>query len=221
VLGDHQGAPARSQVCPLSCPRLRASFAIHLSHVVALGAVRSLPVGVLPTISKGPNVHQTSYDLLCRMLRRVLLDGVQAGPDAIGGIGSVHFKASTTLYGLLLDHPVDGPGRCRSCRRTGALFGWRRRLVGFIPRRATGCTSPTSRSWCPIWPARWALTLRRHTVLLIRRPPRCWAGPSPTLPIRTVSLFRPRLSRSLPPLGRGRSEPDHGWVGVSPGHDAR
>jgi hypothetical protein len=31
------------------------------------------------------------------------------------------------LYTLLLDHPLDQRGRCRSCRRSGAMIGLRRR----------------------------------------------------------------------------------------------
>jgi hypothetical protein len=77
-------------------------------------------------ISRGPSAHQASYDLMCQMLRGVLLAAVQAGPDAPGGIGSVQLRASATLYRLLLDHPVDQSGRCRSCRRPGVLPGRRR-----------------------------------------------------------------------------------------------
>ncbi len=75
-----------------------------------------------------PRVRQTSYDLMCRVLRRVLSDAVQAGPDAAGGIGSIECQAVATLYMLLMDHPIDPRGRCRSCRRPGAVFGprWRR-----------------------------------------------------------------------------------------------
>ncbi len=65
---------------------------------------------------------QTSRDPLCRTLRTVLVDGVRAG-----GIGSVPLRACVVLYGLLLEHPVDQWGRCRSCRRPGSVFGarWR------------------------------------------------------------------------------------------------
>lgn len=78
-------------------------------------------------INRGGSVHQTSYDLMCQTLREVLLAAVQAGPDAADGIVSVQFRACAALYGLLLDHPVDEPGRCRSCRRPDALLGPRRR----------------------------------------------------------------------------------------------
>ncbi|MGH3772169.1 MAG: hypothetical protein ACRDRW_12365 [Pseudonocardiaceae bacterium] len=61
------------------------------------------------------------------MLLKVLVDGVRAGRGGAGGIGSVPFRACVALYGLLLDHPVDEWGRCRSCRWPGSVFGarWR------------------------------------------------------------------------------------------------
>lgn len=81
-----------------------------------------------PVIRSGPSVYQTSHDLLCQVLRKVLVDVVQAGRGAAGGIGSVECQAVATLYMLLMDHPIDRRGRCRSCRRPGAVFGsrWRR-----------------------------------------------------------------------------------------------
>jgi hypothetical protein len=69
------------------------------------------------------SVRQVSYDLICRMLRSVLRNGVEGGPVGADGIGSIQFRASVALYGLLLDHPIDRLGRCRSCRRPGAVLG--------------------------------------------------------------------------------------------------
>jgi hypothetical protein len=65
---------------------------------------------------------------MCRVLREALAEGVRAGRGAAGGIGSIQFRACAAVYWLLLDHPVDRRGRCRSCRRHGALVGarWRR-----------------------------------------------------------------------------------------------
>ncbi|MGH3886402.1 MAG: hypothetical protein ACRDSZ_07500 [Pseudonocardiaceae bacterium] len=80
-----------------------------------------------PVIRSGLSVYETSYDVLCRLLRKVLVDGVRAGRGAVGGIGSVQFRVSAALYALLLAHPLDEQGRCRSCRRPGAVFGRRRR----------------------------------------------------------------------------------------------
>ncbi len=68
-------------------------------------------------------VNQTSYRLLCDALRET----VHAGSDAVEGAGSIRYRASAVLYMLLLDHPVDRRGRCRSCRRSGAVIGLRRR----------------------------------------------------------------------------------------------
>ncbi|MGH3426258.1 MAG: hypothetical protein ACRDRI_07550 [Pseudonocardiaceae bacterium] len=59
------------------------------------------------------------------LLRGMLRDVAQAGPYAPNGIGSVQFRATVTLYMLLVDHPIDRWDRCRSCRRPGAVFGWR------------------------------------------------------------------------------------------------
>lgn len=72
-----------------------------------------------------PSVHQMNYRVVCEALRGALVAAVQAGPGAAGGIGSVEFHAVAALYLLLLDHPIDRRGRCRSCRRLGAVFGLR------------------------------------------------------------------------------------------------
>ncbi|MGH3804927.1 MAG: hypothetical protein ACRDTD_33240, partial [Pseudonocardiaceae bacterium] len=37
------------------------------------------------------------------------------------------YRASAVLYLLLLDHPIDRQGRCRSCPRPGTVIGFRRR----------------------------------------------------------------------------------------------
>jgi hypothetical protein len=62
-------------------------------------------------------------DALCGVLRRA----VYAGPDAVDGIGSIQCQATAVLYLLLCDHPLDRRGRCKSCRRSGAIVGLRRR----------------------------------------------------------------------------------------------
>jgi hypothetical protein len=46
---------------------------------------------------------------------------------AADGIDSIQFRACAALYALLIAHPVDQRGRCRSCRRPGAVLGLRRR----------------------------------------------------------------------------------------------
>jgi hypothetical protein len=78
-------------------------------------------------IRSRPSGYQASHDPLCQMLRTVLVDGTRAGRGAAGGIGSVECRAVLTLYSLLVDHPVDRWGRCRSCRAPGSVLGarWR------------------------------------------------------------------------------------------------
>ncbi|MGH3831770.1 MAG: hypothetical protein ACRDRS_15205 [Pseudonocardiaceae bacterium] len=65
-------------------------------------------------------------DPLRAALRGVLRAATES-PGGTGGIGSVECRAVLTLYSLLLEHPVDQWGRCRSCRRPGSVFGarWR------------------------------------------------------------------------------------------------
>lgn len=77
-------------------------------------------------IAQGRTVDQTSHQLVCDALRGVLHRAVHAGPGAVDGIGSIQCQASAVLYLLLRDHPVDRRGRCRSCRRSGAMVCPRR-----------------------------------------------------------------------------------------------
>lgn len=63
-------------------------------------------------------------------LRGVLRTVVESEPgaaDVIEKIGSIRWRAAAVLYLLLRDHPIDRWGRCRSCRRSGAIIGLRRR----------------------------------------------------------------------------------------------
>ncbi|MGH3774717.1 MAG: hypothetical protein ACRDRR_03110 [Pseudonocardiaceae bacterium] len=71
----------------------------------------------------GWTIEQTSHRLVCDALRQA----VAAGPGAVSGIDSIRYRAAAVLYTLLLDHPLDRRGRCRSCRRSGAMIGPRRR----------------------------------------------------------------------------------------------
>jgi hypothetical protein len=66
-------------------------------------------------------VHQTRYRLLVELLRRFLVAAVESGNPA--RVCSVACQAVATMYTLLLGHPVDRRGRCRSCRRPGAVVG--------------------------------------------------------------------------------------------------
>lgn len=74
----------------------------------------------------GWTIDQTSHRLLCDALRGVLSQTVHA-PGAVDRISSIQYRASAVLYTLLLDHSIDRRGRCRSCRRPGAMIGLRRR----------------------------------------------------------------------------------------------
>jgi len=84
-------------------------------------------VGIMPMINNGPTVYQTGYGLLQESLRGVLWTVVEAGPGAGSGMGAVPWRACAALYTLVEGHPVDRRGRCRSCRRPGALLWWVRR----------------------------------------------------------------------------------------------
>ncbi|HEY6423750.1 MAG TPA: hypothetical protein VIY28_10985 [Pseudonocardiaceae bacterium] len=74
-------------------------------------------------------ICHTSYGQLQVMLRDVLLD-VVGSAHRMHGIGRVGCGACAGLYALLTAHPVDGRGRCWSCRRPGWL-GRRRRCASF------------------------------------------------------------------------------------------
>jgi hypothetical protein len=71
--------------------------------------------------SRGRTVDQTSHRLVCEALRET----VRAGPGALERVGSVRYRASAVLYLLLLEHPIDRRGRCRSC--PGVMIGLRPR----------------------------------------------------------------------------------------------
>lgn len=73
----------------------------------------------------GWTVEQTSHRLAGDAVLAVLRQTLPAGPA--GGFDSIQYRACAVLYSLLLDHPLDQRGRCRSCRRSGAMIGLRRR----------------------------------------------------------------------------------------------
>lgn len=78
--------------------------------------------------NRGRSVHQTSQHLNCETLRDALRSRRDSGRGDRSAIGSIPWRAVAALYMLLLDHPVDRRGRCRSCRRPAAVLGrrWRR-----------------------------------------------------------------------------------------------
>ncbi|MGH3770899.1 MAG: hypothetical protein ACRDRW_05810 [Pseudonocardiaceae bacterium] len=73
-----------------------------------------------------PSGHQATYDVMYTALRQVLREGVQARPGAAEGLDSLPCRVSGALYALLMAHPIDRHGRCRSCRRPGSVLGRRR-----------------------------------------------------------------------------------------------
>lgn len=73
------------------------------------------------------STHQVSHGRLLRTLRGVLLPAVQPRPGSQQRIDSTLHSACAALYSLLVDHPVDRRGRCRSCRPPNSVLGLRRR----------------------------------------------------------------------------------------------
>ena len=73
--------------------------------------------------ASAPSAHQVSYGWLCEVLRGAVQAEAASGP----GIGTIECRATAALNALLAAHPVDRRGRCRSCRRPGALWGRGRR----------------------------------------------------------------------------------------------
>lgn len=57
-------------------------------------------------ISRGPSVYQTSYQLACEVLCRVLMEVVESGPGDRGGRCSMQWRACAALYSLPLDQLV-------------------------------------------------------------------------------------------------------------------
>ena len=96
-----------------------------------------------------PSVHQTSYQLLCESLERVLVGVTGSG----AAVGLVEVRSVAALYELLRDHPVDRRGRCRSCRRPGGIVGLRRRRCR-VYRAAHFYLHHPDNAFFPTWPDR-------------------------------------------------------------------
>jgi hypothetical protein len=174
----------------------------------------------------GLSTDQISYEFACRVLRSVLRAAVGSEPGAVDGIGSVPCRASATLYMLLMDHPVDRRGRCRSCRHPGGVFG--------LPRHQCRVRSVAS-----LWlkqPAEFLHSLLAYELGLTELPPPTRAdgadraatggrsaldgwpriGPDPTDPcIPAISdPGRPAPASSPKVPWAGRPDPVHGGAGV-------
>lgn len=81
---------------------------------------------VIPVAGAGGTVGQTSHRLVSEALGDELRQAVQAGPSTVDPADSIRYRVSAVLYLLLRDHCIDRRGRCRSCRRPGALITIRR-----------------------------------------------------------------------------------------------
>ncbi|MGH3571946.1 MAG: hypothetical protein ACRDR6_25465 [Pseudonocardiaceae bacterium] len=171
-----------------------------------------------------PSEYEISYALLCRRLRGALENAVLAGHGA-DGIGSALWQANAALYMLLMGHPVDRRGRCRSCRRSGAVLGFRRRRC-----RVHG----EARFWLLQQPAEFLHSRLLGELGLTDLPsaqdsathttardsgdtdvlPRAVPGPSdpPTERFQTPAVSPPLPPRRVPP--GGTVGPSHGGIGV-------
>jgi hypothetical protein len=122
--------------------------------------------GVSAMARTSPSVHQAVYDVLYTALRRVLGEGMQAGPGAAEGIDSLpcrvsgaHCVRAFQCLGQVPIQPADRgadrsqpPGICRGERlaQTGLVLG---RPGG----RVTALDSPAASRGPPLWstPSRW------------------------------------------------------------------
>lgn len=92
-----------------------------------------------------PTVYQTEHDLLCEMLRGLLMGEVESAHRA-GECGQVGCGAGAALHSLLAAHPVDRRGRCRSCRSPGWL-GRRCRVCLVLVKAHYWLRQPTHIVW--------------------------------------------------------------------------
>jgi hypothetical protein len=176
--------------------------------------------------STGQTVDQASHRLVFEALRKT----VREGPGARDGGGSIRYRASALVYLLLLEHPIDERGRCRSC--PGLMTGLRPRpcrihgkasdLLLYYPDEAlllahlaeelgASRVPPGSAAGAPHWPG--LIVKARTDPGGTDGPPR-FAGeshPDP-LPTRAVPFW-------LPPgeaLTTRRSDPPHSGAEVHP-----
>lgn len=179
-------------------------------------------VGRVPSTSEAttsaPSAHQTSYGWLREALRGAARAEVATGP----GIGTIGCRATAALDALLAAHPVDRRGRCRSCRRPGALWG---------RGRQTCLIYWTVRYWLlqPVEALRFRLdpelqghvdasspsnTVDRDVTDALPRGAPDSSGRPPRWPMQTPVVPPPLPPRTF--LRAGRPDPDHGGVGELP-----
>ncbi len=101
--------------------RKRLSMLSVMPHTT-ISPFQWLNPGAITTTGHADNgaTYDTSHGLLLAALRDALLDMVGPAHD-LHGIGRMGFGACAGLYALLTAHPVDGRGRCWSCRGPGWL----------------------------------------------------------------------------------------------------
>ena len=80
----------------------------------------------MPVAGTDWTVGQTSHRLISEALGDELRQAVHAGPSVADQADSIRYRVSAVLYLLLRDHAIDRRGRCRSCRRPGAMITIRR-----------------------------------------------------------------------------------------------
>ena len=169
-------------------------------------------------VSQSRSVHQTSYELASEVLGGVLRSAVRGGGVDRCVAGSVPCRAVAALYVLLAGHPVNRRGRCRSCRRPGAVFGWRWRRCQ---------VHNEARAWLH-QPAEF-VDSRLARELGIPLGPPLLADPAATQPLPKVGFGLDELptdpqSPAVSPCaflpggipGAGQPVPDHGVAGVCP-----
>jgi hypothetical protein len=76
----------------------------------------------MPVANTDWTVGQTSHRLISEALGDELRQAMQAGSS----VDPIRYRVSAVLYLLLRDHCIDRRGRCRSCRRPGAMITIRR-----------------------------------------------------------------------------------------------
>ncbi|MGH3692414.1 MAG: hypothetical protein ACRDRX_00135 [Pseudonocardiaceae bacterium] len=148
-------------------------------------------------------------DPLREVLRGVLCAAVESEPGAVGGIGSLQCRVFATLYVLLGAHAVDGRGRCWSCRRPGAVFGFLRRHCRVRGEASVWLQQPE-----------WFLRSRLISELRLSDPPPAQGSPTPTsagdagvggdtdaVPRTEPDPGDPRSKRSGPRPSRPRGRP--------------
>ncbi len=149
------------------------------------------------SLSAPQAIHRPMTEALCCYL----WDTVESESLDGGGTGSIRCRACVVLYLLLCDHSVDRRGRCRSCRRSGAALGQRRRKCRIHVEASFWLRQPDD------------VVLRHLASELNDRPARAQGTggrPDRFGTTRAVPAIDPDASPAV------RPDPDHGGVGEHP-----